>query len=38
LGANRAINSAIEQAHNAGGGRVVLSAGPWLSAGPIEFR
>ena len=36
--ANAAINAAIDQAHNAGGGRVVLSAGTWLSAGPVEFK
>ena len=36
--ARAAINQAIESCHNSGGGRVVLPAGTWLSAGPIEFK
>ena len=33
-----AINHAISTAHNAGGGRVVLTARLWLSNGPINFK
>lgn len=36
--ARPAILAAIKAAHEAGGGRVVLPAGLWLSDGPIHFR
>jgi polygalacturonase len=32
---NSAINKAIQECHNNGGGRVILSSGTWLSNGPI---
>ena len=36
--ARPAIQAAIEAAHAAGGGRVVLPAGLWLSDGPVHLR
>ncbi len=36
--ARPAIMAAIAAAHGAGGGRVVIPAGLWLSDGPVHFR
>merc|ERR1712086_181880 len=33
-----AINAAIDSAHSAGGGRVLLLAGVWISNGPINLK